>query len=68
MVGEFIEAVRRGGASPIPYAEIAAVTEATLRILESLRECRSVALGERSQAAIPTHPADPDLTLDVDRA
>lgn len=68
MVGEFIEAVRRGGASPIPYAEIAAVTEATLRILESLRECRSVALGERSQAEMPTGPADPDLTLNADRA
>lgn len=50
MVSEFIAAVRRGGASPIPYAELAAVTEATLRILESLRECRSVALGERSVA------------------
>jgi polar amino acid transport system substrate-binding protein len=56
MVGEFIEAVRRGGASPIPYAELAAVTEATQCILESLRECRSVALGERSQAAMSVVP------------
>ena len=51
MVGEFIEAVRRGGPGPIPYVELAAVTEATLCILESLRESRSVALGERSRSA-----------------
>jgi hypothetical protein len=56
MVVEFIDAVRRGGTSPIPYRELAAVTETTLRILESLRECRSVALGERSQAAMSAVP------------
>jgi len=37
MVRAFVGAVRDGGAPPIPFEEIYAVTLTTFRILESLR-------------------------------
>lgn len=44
MVRAFVGAVRDGGATPIPFEEINAVTLATFRILESLRTRQAVDL------------------------
>jgi polar amino acid transport system substrate-binding protein len=38
MVGQFVQSVRDGAPAPIPFAEIRAVTLATFRVLQSLRE------------------------------
>lgn len=38
MVRQFVQTVRDGGPAPIPFAEIRAVTQATFRALQSLRE------------------------------
>ena len=43
-VKAFLDAVRKGGASPIPIAEIFSATDVTFKILESLRTGRVIAL------------------------
>ena len=46
MVRQFLGAVRTGGPSPIPFAELDVVTEAAFGVLQSLREAVAVGLGE----------------------
>jgi polar amino acid transport system substrate-binding protein len=43
-VKAFLDAVRKGGAAPIPIAEIFSATDVTFKILESLRTGRVIAL------------------------
>jgi predicted dehydrogenase len=49
----FSRSIRQGGASPIPFREIVAGTEATLAITESLRTGKPVALDFHAFAAAP---------------
>jgi len=45
MVRQFLDAVRTGGPSPISFAELDVVTEATFKTLQSLHDAASAAVG-----------------------
>ncbi len=62
LVAAFLKAAREGGAAPVPYDQLAAVTETTFAIEEAARSGAIVVLGDRSAAAsdaVPAAEADP---------